>query len=201
MNTQTSPRYLSAAETAKLVRQALKREFADTKFSVRSSTYSGGASIDVSWTDGPRTSRVEAVAKEYQGGRFDGMIDYQYRVEHWLRPDGRVMLRRDPGTSGQRGSNPGTDNRNLDSLMLDTDAERVRFGADFIFCTRHLSNESEQIREATDWLFANCEIDGEREHPEHARFGNDWVTNLARNMAYYREAHGTWPEAFEARYA
>lgn len=35
-------RYLSCAETAKLVRQALKEAFPGVKFGVRSSTYSGG---------------------------------------------------------------------------------------------------------------------------------------------------------------
>lgn len=40
-------KYLSCAETAKLIRQALKEAFPDMKFGVRSKTYSGGASIDV----------------------------------------------------------------------------------------------------------------------------------------------------------
>ena len=38
--------YLTCAETAKLVRSALKAAFPGVKFSVCSSTYSGGASID-----------------------------------------------------------------------------------------------------------------------------------------------------------
>lgn len=41
--------YFSAADTAKLVRAALKRSFPGTRFFVRSKTYSAGASIDVSW--------------------------------------------------------------------------------------------------------------------------------------------------------
>jgi len=41
--------YSSAADTAKLVRAALKRSLPATRFSVRSKTYSAGASIDVSW--------------------------------------------------------------------------------------------------------------------------------------------------------
>lgn len=70
-----SKRYLSCAETAKLVRQALKEAFPKTKFSVRSNNYSGGASIDVTWTDGPFTQAVESVAKRFEGATFDGMID------------------------------------------------------------------------------------------------------------------------------
>ncbi|WP_338423309.1 LPD29 domain-containing protein, partial [Xylella fastidiosa] len=46
-------KYLTCAETAKLVRKALKESFPDIKFSVKSSNYSGGASIRVSWIDGP----------------------------------------------------------------------------------------------------------------------------------------------------
>ena len=50
----------ACAETAKLVRAALKRSFPGCRFSVRSSTYAGGAAIHVSWVDGPRSSDVDA---------------------------------------------------------------------------------------------------------------------------------------------
>jgi len=67
--------YLTCAETAVLVRGALKKAFPGVKFRVRSSTYSGGASIDVRWVDGPRRAPVEEVAKPFAGGSFDGMTD------------------------------------------------------------------------------------------------------------------------------
>lgn len=70
-------KYLSCADTAKLIRQALKEAFPGIKFSVRSSTYSGGASIGVSWIDGPNVDQVEAVAKVFRGAYFDSSIDYQ----------------------------------------------------------------------------------------------------------------------------
>ena len=79
-----SRKYLSVAETAKLVRAALKESFPGVKFSVRSSSYSGGASIDVYWTDGPNGAQVGAVAKAFQGAYFDGMIDYKGSVYHTL---------------------------------------------------------------------------------------------------------------------
>lgn len=69
-------RYLSCADTAKLIRQALKEAFPAIKFSVRSSVYSGGASIDVGYVDGPKIADVKAVAERFQGGYFDGMTDY-----------------------------------------------------------------------------------------------------------------------------
>ena len=71
----TNTTYLSVTETAKLVRNALKAVFPTVKFSVRSSSYSGGASIDVDWTDGPAAKRVEAITERFRGASFDGMID------------------------------------------------------------------------------------------------------------------------------
>ena len=70
-------KYLTCAETAKLVRAALKEVFPGVKFSVKSSVYAGGASINVSYTDGPSASQVEGIAKAFQGAYFDGMTDYK----------------------------------------------------------------------------------------------------------------------------
>lgn len=72
-------KYISCADTAKLIRQALKdafkKEYPTTKFSVRSSVYSGGASISVEWIDGPCEPDVNRVIKQFQGATFDGMTD------------------------------------------------------------------------------------------------------------------------------
>lgn len=73
---------LSCAETAKLVRQALRESFPGVKFSVRSSTYSMGASITVNWTDGPNATQVESVAGVFAGSYFDGSIDYKGYLRH-----------------------------------------------------------------------------------------------------------------------
>jgi hypothetical protein len=74
---EMSKTYLTCAETAKLVRQALKEAFPSIKFSVKSKTYSGGASINVSWTDGPTCKQVDAIVKVFEGSYFDGMTDYK----------------------------------------------------------------------------------------------------------------------------
>jgi len=68
-------RSLSVAETAKLLRTALKDTHPGVKFSVRSHSYSGGASVRVGWTDGPTQREVEATAQRYKGASFDGMTD------------------------------------------------------------------------------------------------------------------------------
>lgn len=66
---------ISLTETAKIVRGILKKEFPETKFSVRSKSYAGGSSIDVDWEDGTSTKKVEALVGKYHGADFDGMID------------------------------------------------------------------------------------------------------------------------------
>ncbi|WP_205183678.1 LPD29 domain-containing protein [Burkholderia sp. LMG 13014] len=89
MTTATQTRYLSCAETAKLVRAALKEAFPGVKFGVRSSTYSMGASISVRWMDGPNTKQVDAVVSVFEGSYFDGSIDYKGSVHHMTTtPDG-----------------------------------------------------------------------------------------------------------------
>lgn len=63
------------AEAAKMIRRELKQTFPGVKFTVRSKSYSGGSSVNVSWTDGPTQRDVEAVINKYQRGHFDGMYD------------------------------------------------------------------------------------------------------------------------------
>jgi len=67
--------YEGAAQTAKRVRAILKREFPGIKFRVRSKTYSGGSSVDVSWTDAVRTEAVQRAVKWLESADFDGMTD------------------------------------------------------------------------------------------------------------------------------
>jgi len=67
--------YETPAETAKKIRSALKVAFPGIKFSVRSRSYSMGSTVDVAWTDGPRTKDVEAVAGQFESTSFDGMDD------------------------------------------------------------------------------------------------------------------------------
>lgn len=61
-----STEYLPVTEVAKHVRKVLKDRFPDTKFSVRSKKYSGGASINVGWTDGPAEKVVQRLVRPFQ---------------------------------------------------------------------------------------------------------------------------------------
>ena len=87
----TTTRYITCAATAVELRKALKEAFPGTIFGVRSKTYSGGASINISYVDGPAYGEVNAVAQKFSGALFDGMTDMKsYRAQdhngeavHW----------------------------------------------------------------------------------------------------------------------
>lgn len=72
------------ARCAKLIRKELKDAFPNTKFTVRSSTFSMGDSVDIGYTledeHSPSPEAVEKVCRKYQAGYFNGMEDiYEYR--------------------------------------------------------------------------------------------------------------------------
>jgi hypothetical protein len=130
-----TPHYLRPAETAKLVRGALAKAFPGVKFSVRSKTYSGGASIYVRWTDGPLVSEVEAVARRFEDRRFDGSIDLAWEADLWLLPDGTCVVASDPGSVGSGGAH-----RPVREWMPHPDARLIRTGA-WVSCEREVSPE------------------------------------------------------------
>jgi hypothetical protein len=125
--------YLTCAETAKLVRGALKSAFPGVKFAVRSSTYSGGASIRVGWTDGPTSYDVDRIVAPFKGADFDGMVDLKTHNTSWLTPDGTAAV----AHSGGGGST--IPDRYGDAP--NGTARLVSFGADFIFSERKISDE------------------------------------------------------------
>lgn len=68
-----------AARCASLIRKDLKKAYPTTKFSVTSSNFSMGNSVDISWTDGPTQGEVDTLLADYVDGYFDGMTDcYNY---------------------------------------------------------------------------------------------------------------------------
>lgn len=68
---------------AKNIRIELKAAFPGVKFSVTGRCFSGGDSIDVSWTDGPLAEEVNKITKKYQDGSFNGMEDiYEYNKDN-----------------------------------------------------------------------------------------------------------------------
>ena len=79
--------YYSVTETAQMLRQALKQRFPGVSFSVKSKSYSGGASINVKWTDGPRASEVKEVTNRFEGATFDGSIDLKSHIDQVVMTD------------------------------------------------------------------------------------------------------------------
>ena len=143
--------YLAVAETAKLIRAALKSAFPGVKFAVRSSSYSGGCSVSVRWSDGPLARDVEAIAGAFQGKRFDGMIDLAYSAELWLLPDGTATVASDPGTVDNGGSR-----QPEREWMPHPEAKLIHTGA-YVFCQREISPALKERAAAwvgrRDWQF------------------------------------------------
>lgn len=127
-------RYVDVAETAKMIRQALKKKFPDIKFHVKSSRYAGGASIHIDYTDGPTVDWVERVTKPFAGAGFDGSIDMAYSKTSYLLADGTVVHGHSSGTEGSRGS------VSAYSEPLPAGAEEVNFGANYVFVEREYSS-------------------------------------------------------------
>jgi Large polyvalent protein associated domain 29 len=160
--------YLSCAETAKLIRAALKKAFPGVKFSVRSSVYSMGASIRVGWTDGPSTKAVESVTAAYAGGGFDGMIDMAYSKDSWLMPDGSAAFASSEGTTGSMGvSSP------YDYAAPGPGAKRVHFGANFVFC-----NKSWSVASYTAALEKVCALYGLKVPEVKVGVGEPYVAHM-----------------------
>ena len=125
-NTPTA-RYINTAETAKMIRAALKKAFPGVKFGVRSHVYAGGSSIRVDWIDGPTQTMVDALIGEYRGQGFDSMTDCTYGIRHWLLKDGSVRV----AVSNHPYAPVSTERPDA--------AELVQFGTSHVFTSRKMS--------------------------------------------------------------
>lgn len=72
----------SHARAGKNARILLKRAFPKTKFSIKTSAYSGGSSLRVSWVgvkESPTEDEVSPIISSFEQGVFNGMDDsYSY---------------------------------------------------------------------------------------------------------------------------
>lgn len=92
MHAIETTKYLSAAETAKLMRAALKAAFPGTKISVRCAR---GNATYVSWTDGPTVRDVQAITHEFESQTFNSsedMREYTNAGQLISNPDGSVVV-------------------------------------------------------------------------------------------------------------
>ncbi|NLV58654.1 MAG: hypothetical protein GXY67_07770 [Clostridiales bacterium] len=79
-NVQGKRKLSGQAQTATAIRETLIKHFPGVKFSVRSSSFSMGNDVTISWTDGPVADLVEHYAQQYAYGRFNAYEDYDYIV-------------------------------------------------------------------------------------------------------------------------
>jgi hypothetical protein len=129
--------YIGVADTAKLIRVQLKKNFPAVKFSVKSKSYSMGASITVRWTDGPTSKKVDEVVQVFSGANFDGMIDLKTHVQTWLLADGSATWGKSYGTEGSGGTQPA-----YNHPAPPEGARLVHFEADYIFTDRAYSEKT-----------------------------------------------------------
>jgi hypothetical protein len=67
------------AEAAKMIREILKKEFPNIKFSVKSEGYSMGDNVRVTYCDSVKSEDVQNKISQFQYGNFNGMEDiYEY---------------------------------------------------------------------------------------------------------------------------
>jgi hypothetical protein len=129
-----SAEYIPVAETAKLIRKVLAKAFPGQKFGVRSKSYSGGASIDISYEGGPAHHLVDAAVEPFRGSDFDGMIDGSSHNKSWLAPDGSVSHAFSAGTVGSMGCiYPSYGDAHAAGCRY------VQFGADFVSVDRQFT--------------------------------------------------------------
>jgi hypothetical protein len=72
------------ALTGANIRAILAKNFPGLTVKVHTSSFSGGDSCDVSWTDGPTEKEVNSLIGRFEAGSFDGMTDmYNYAGDVW----------------------------------------------------------------------------------------------------------------------
>ncbi len=153
--------WLTTAETAAIMRRELKAAFPRVKFSVKSSVYSMGSSVHIGWTDGPTEERVSAITDKYSSRGFDGSIDLEYQIKHYMMPDGSIGVAGSGGTEGSMGYVPRFAN------PIPINARIVHLGSGYVFCQRQHSDALKDacgpqvptniaLHEREGWLWRIC---------------------------------------------
>jgi hypothetical protein len=74
-------KYISAVDTAKEIRGALKATFPGIVFSVQTHKYTKGGTVAILWDDGPSKANVDRTVKRFEGRRFDPDTESKSQVE------------------------------------------------------------------------------------------------------------------------
>jgi hypothetical protein len=84
--------YIPTKDVAKLIRAELKAQYPGAKFSVRCSTGTASAWIDVTYDDGPSYDQVRTIVEAFEGRKFNGMTDsYDHQGTVLIARDGDAM--------------------------------------------------------------------------------------------------------------
>lgn len=146
-------RHIDAADTAKIIRKVLKKEFPTTKFSVRIHRYSGGSSVNVSWTDGAAWEKVNTALLPFNGKHFDGMTDMEsYQYTMW---EGEEVC------FGQY-------------LNVDRNTTRAFINRVYQYCLDRFSNHSESLKIVGSDDSSSFDVDDYYE--------NEWILRKAREI-------------------
>jgi hypothetical protein len=140
--------YIGAADTARLIRSALKLAFPGVPFSVRSTSYSGGSSVRVHWTDGPSKAHVDAALSGFAGHDFDGSIDMAFSHSCYMTRGGTVGYAGTSGTAGSMGMVPAV------PIDVPASATLVRF-LPYIFTDRALTGTLPDFGDYWAWKAVN----------------------------------------------
>lgn len=122
--------WITDADIAKMVRQALKKAFPEIKFSVRTNH-----AISVTWTDGPTNREVKQVVNVFATQNFDPMIDMSFPSSLWLYEDGSASFAHTGGTVGSMG----TVQEAIGSAQHPSGVLVEKISSVFIFCHREQS--------------------------------------------------------------
>ena len=197
VHTNLETENLTAAETAVIIKTALKSNFPEAKFSVTSKCFAGGSSVNVRWRNGPPENTVKTLVNQYKSAAFDGMIDMKTVRDHFLLPDGSATLAYDPGTQGSTGTHPRVDNSHQ-LATLPPGTRRVCLGGSWVTCNRQVDNAGPKQNDATKWLYDTQDIPNPTGNPLVDELKGHPVHNYAYRMVY-DAAHGETKEQALAR--
>lgn len=128
-------RTIDVVDVAKLIRNALKIAFPDTKFTVRSSRFAGGASIRVKWSARPIEAEVGQLLERFRGLEYNDRWDTWEPLTFYFRPDGTSIAMGPTGNSEitSNWTNP------IVAAVMPQGTDWIRFGADYLHCYREPS--------------------------------------------------------------
>jgi len=70
------------AQVASLIRKELKQAFPTITFKIKSSSFAGGNSVDITWENGPTRDEVDTIVSKYEYSSFDPMHDFCEITNH-----------------------------------------------------------------------------------------------------------------------